>query len=106
MARSGASLDGAPDQIINSERVAVFNRVENSVHAWRQNGWINAKENVPANRKYSKRSSVASSAWLNVRNGPVKAAKTQTSRESFRDRNPVRLSNCPEFLLAHPRLLP
>src|ERR1700756_3818444 len=106
MARSGASLDGAPDQVINSDRVAVFNHVENSVHAWRQNEWINAKENAPANRKYSKRSSVASSAWLNVRNGPVKAAKTQTSREWFRDRNPVRLSNCPEFLLAHPRLLP
>jgi len=81
MARSGVSLEGALDQVVNSNRVVVFNRVENSVRARRQNGWINAKENVPADRNYSRRSSVASSAWLNVRNGPVKAAKTQTSRE-------------------------
>jgi hypothetical protein len=105
MARSGASLDGAPDQVINSDRVAVFNHVENSVHARRQNAWINAKENVPANRKYSKRSSVASSV----------AERQKRAREGGKDADlegmvpgpqPVRLSNCPEFLLAHPRLLP
>jgi hypothetical protein len=96
--RSGVPLDGAPpDQVINSDRVAVLNRVENIIHARRQNEWINAKENVPANRNYSKRSSVASSARLNVRNGRAKAAKTQTSREWFRDRNSVKLSTCPEF---------
>jgi len=80
MARSGAQL-GAPDQVIHSDRVVVLNLVENIGHARRQNVWINAKENVPADRNYSKRSSVASSAWLNVRNGPAKAARTQTSRE-------------------------
>jgi len=95
-------LEGAPDQAISLDHVAVLDSAENVVDARRQNGWINAKENVPAIRKYSKRSSVASSALLNVRNGPART-KTQTLREWFRDRNPVRLSTCPEFLLIHLR---
>jgi hypothetical protein len=47
----------------------------------------------------SKRSSVASSAQLNAKNGPLKAVKTRTSREWFQDRNTVRLSTCPESSL-------
>jgi len=100
----------AMDQAISLDYVAVLISAENVVDARRQNGWINAKENVPANRKYSKRSSVASSALPNVRNGPARA-KTQTLREWFRDRNPARLSTCPDLLLIHlrsicPRHLP
>jgi hypothetical protein len=56
-----------------------------------ENAWINAKENVPAKRNNSKRSSVASSAQLNAKNGASKAVKTRISREWFPDRNPVRL---------------
>ena len=97
--RSGVPLDGAPpDQVINNvERVAGLHSIENVVHARRQNAWINARENLPAERNNGRRSSVASSARLNVRNGRAKAAKTQTSREWFRDRNSVKLSTCPEF---------
>jgi hypothetical protein len=47
----------------------------------RQDQWRNAKENVPAERNNSKRSSVASNARLNVRNEPATAARTQTSKE-------------------------
>ena len=46
----------AMDQAISLDYVAVLISAENVVDARRQNGWINAKENVPANRKYSKRS--------------------------------------------------
>jgi hypothetical protein len=86
-------------QVINLDRMAILNRVDNVIPARRQNAWTNAKENVPRERNNGKRSSVASSAQLNVRNGSVKAAKMPTSREWYRDRNPVRLSICPEFIL-------
>jgi hypothetical protein len=98
MAGSGVpNPRGVPDQVINSDHFAVFNIVENIVHTRRKNEWINAKENVPRDRNYSKRSSGALSALLNVRNGSAKAVKTQTSREWFRDRNPVKLLTYPEF---------
>jgi hypothetical protein len=58
------------------DRVALLHSIENVVHARRQNAWINARESVPADRNNSKKSSVASSARLNVRNGPAKVAKT------------------------------
>jgi hypothetical protein len=77
MVRSGARLDGAPDQVINNvDRVAVLHSIENVVRARRQNAWINARENVPANRNNSRRSSVASTARFNARNAPAKVAKT------------------------------
>jgi hypothetical protein len=77
MVRSGALLDGALDQVINNvDRVAVLHSIENVVHAQGQNAWINARENVPADRNNSKKSSVAASARLNARNGPAKVAKT------------------------------
>jgi hypothetical protein len=77
MVRSGALLDGAPDQIINNvDRATVLYSIENVIHARRQNAWINARENVLADRNNSKKSSVASSARLNVRNRPAKVAKT------------------------------
>jgi hypothetical protein len=77
MVRSGARLDGAPHQIVNNvDRVALLHSIENVVHARRQTAWINARENVPAHRNNSKKSSVASNARLNVRNGPAKVAKT------------------------------
>jgi hypothetical protein len=77
MVRSGALLDGAPDRVINLDRIAV----ENVVHARRQNAWINASENVLAKRNNSKRSSVASSVRFNARNAPAKVAKTWTLKE-------------------------
>jgi len=74
------------------DRIVVPHRIERPVHL-KENAWTNARENVPADRNNSKKSSVASNARLNVRNEPSKAVKTQISREWFQDRNPVRLSS-------------
>jgi hypothetical protein len=66
--------------------------VDNVIQRRRRNAWINARENVPADRNNRRRSSVAPSVRQNARNAGSKAARTQISRVWFRDRNRVRLS--------------
>jgi len=84
-------------KMIDLDRTGVINNVFDVVHARRQDAWINARESAPADRSNSRRSIVEWSARPNVKSEPSKAAKTRTSTGSFRDRNLVRLSMCPDL---------
>jgi RNA recognition motif. (a.k.a. RRM, RBD, or RNP domain) len=101
---SGQSKGFGFVEVINRDRIAVLH-ASRMLFTRQEYAWINAKENVPAKRNNSKKSGVASSAQLNAKNGPSKAVKMRTSREWFQDRNPVRLSTCPESSIDPPAAL-